>query len=105
MKKPKQNKQSASIYIPITMCNDYMSKGTLEKLFPNKTYELLINYPLTHPARFNIKTGTKGMGIIQLIKKIGQLYRDIYESEPDTEYCDDNGKYGIYGHSIDDLML
>jgi hypothetical protein len=105
--KIKQDKQRAILHVPVTMCNSIW-KGDFEKLPPNETYELKIDYPLTHPARFNIKTGAKGMNIIQLIKKIGELYEMIYEAEPDNdEPCDEDEDvlYGIYGHGIDDLSL
>src|SRR5208283_3116226 len=104
LKKPKQNKQNADLNIPITMCNSTW-KGDFEKLPSNETYELKIDYPLTHPARFNIKTGAKGMNLLQLIKIIGELYEKIYEAEPDDDFCDEDGIYGIYGHGIDDLNL
>jgi hypothetical protein len=67
---------------------------------PNNKFELIINYPLSHPARININTGKTGMRFIGLVKKIKKAYHKIYEQDDK-----DPDLYGIYGHSIDDLML
>lgn len=97
--KKKTNKQSVDVHIPVTMLSSKWG-GNFEKLPPNKTYELLIDYPLTHPARFKIKTGKNGLNLAGLLGKIGKLYDEIYEA-------DDSGyeRYGIRNHDIGDLNL
>jgi len=97
--KKKTNKQSVDVHIPVTMLSSRWG-GNFEKLPPNKTYELLIDYPLDCPARFKIKTGKNGLNLAGLLGKIGKLYEEIYEA-------DDQGddRYGIYGHDIGDLSL
>ena len=98
------NIQDITVNISITSL-DAIWKGDTRKLPPNKTYELLIDYPLTYPAKFEIKTGKTGMDFLKLLKIIGEKYIEIYDAEPDSAYCDDDGSYGIWGHSIDDLCL
>lgn len=62
---------------------------------PNTTFKLLINYPCKGTF-FIIQVRDKGWGSLQLIRKIGECYKKIYE---------DPGKYGVYGHDIGDLYL
>jgi hypothetical protein len=100
----KANKESVSLSIPLTYI-DAVWKGDFNKLPANQTYDLLIDYPLTHPATVKIKTGKGGMNLIKLVKVIGNAYTKIYEAEPDSEYCDEDGTYDIWGHGIDDLCL
>ena len=101
----KTNKQSITLDIPIT----YLAatwKGSFDKLPANKTYELIIDYPLSNPARYQIKTGKTGMGLVKLLGTIGKLYQktyDVEDSSMDNE--EDGGRYGIWGHDIGDLAL
>lgn len=62
----------------------------------NEEFTLTIDYPLSNAAKFKIKSGKTGMGTAKLIDKICKLYHKVYENEE---------KYGIWGHSIDDLNL
>lgn len=94
----KKNKESLDIHIPVTYLGSTW-KGNFEKLPANKTYELIIDYPLENPAKFKIKTGRSGMNLITLLGKIGELYQETYDKEDAT------GCYKIYGHDIDDLNL
>jgi hypothetical protein len=98
--KKKTNKQSVNVHIPVTMLTSNWG-GNFEKLPPNKTYELLIDYPLDNPAKFKIKTGKKGIVLTDLLALIGKFYEKVYE----TDDNDGGETYGIYGHSIDDLNL
>lgn len=86
-------------------------------LAPNKEYKLVIDYPLTVPAVFEIKTGTKGLTRAQIIEKVVKFYHKIYKEEDKSvghktghipgmfNRQKSEGKYGIWGHDISDLML
>ena len=92
--------QNVQVFIPMTMVGSSSFKGQFENLPPNETYTLLIDYPhMDNYPSFKIKTGKNGLGLIKLLSKIGDLYRKIY----DDEDCD--GRYGIFGHDIDDLSI
>jgi len=69
-------------------------KGNVD-LPRNKVYTLVIDYPLDNPAKFQIKTGIKGMSSIQVIDKIIKSYHKVYEQNI----------HGVWGHDIGDLML
>lgn len=102
--KKKANKQSADVHVPVTMIS-YSWKGNIS-LPRNKIYTLFIKYPLSNPAKFDIKTGKNGMGIIELIGAIGKVYKKIYEIDDLEEKSNnDNFTYGVWGHDIGDLNL
>lgn len=81
-------------------CNTKISdiENKMEDVFlpANEIFTLEIDYPLDKPAKFKIKTGKTGIGTAKLITKICFLYHKIYENDE---------KYGIWGHCIDDLTL
>lgn len=85
------------VNLQISEIDDYWkSNGNIGIcLLPNKIYTLTIDYPLDNPAVFDINTGKKGINIINLIGKIGKLYRKVYDEKHDE----------IWGHHIDDLCL
>lgn len=89
------DKQSVSLYVPIYALSKSW-KGTFNKLPPNKTYTLIIGYPLNNPAKIEVKTGKTGMGVANLLAKIGESYRNVYDNAE---------RFGIWGHDIDDLIL
>ena len=91
----KKSLQSATLFIPIISL-DAVWKGDASSLPPNKTYSLIIDYPLDKPAVFKIKTGKKGMSFLSLLNKIGIFYNRVYE---------DGHKYVVWGHDISDLSL
>lgn len=98
----KKNKESVTLDIKVADITASIWKGDLQKLPANKTYQLIIDYPLDKPAIYKIHTSKTGMGMLALISKIGKLYEKTYEDEDATE---DGGRYGIWGHSIEDLCL
>lgn len=80
---------------------------------------IIINYPLTNEYRFTIESES-GFDREQLLKKISENYFKLYEEEEisatiktipiekrTTMYNRNqtNGKYGIWGHDITDLVL
>jgi hypothetical protein len=91
----KANKESATLMIPITYLNAKWI-GSIKTLPRNRTYELIIDYPLSIDAVYQIKTGKAGMSSFRLLKEIGKAYDDVYNNQE---------KYGVWGHSIDDLAL
>lgn len=70
--------------------------GSLGSLLPNSNYELMIDYPLENPVKFEITTGSKGLSPGELLRKIGKIYEKIYQSPE---------KYKVYGHDVEDLSL
>jgi hypothetical protein len=81
---------------------------------------LIIDYPLTNKATFELTTEGKGFTRKQLILLISQKYHEVYDEEEATATIKTvpadkrgqllnrnktNGKYGIYGHDITDLDL
>jgi len=106
--KKKTNKQSVNIHVPMTMIS-YSWEGNIS-LPPNETYVLHVDYPLRKPAKFDIKTGKNGMGVIELINTIGKIYDKMYEVDDKEDLLSDDEDfegytYDICGHSIDDLSL
>lgn len=88
--------KNSSLVLAIPVIELMYFKGDFQKLPANKTFELVIDYPLKHPALFKIKTGKSGMGLNLLLLKIGKNYEKVYQNE---------SKYGIWGHNIGDLQL
>jgi len=86
------NRQVAECDIHI---ETWRKKGTAS-LKPNTTYTLVIDYPLSRPAEFKIKSGKSGVDLSNLINKIVDRYYKIYKDEE---------KYGIWGHCLGDLRL
>ena len=78
--------------------NRLPSKFTIEKeqeLLP-KGVNITISYPLKNPYTFTAKC----RNLNDLINEITLAYRRIYEEEKENP-----GKYGIWGHHIEDLWL
>ncbi len=62
---------------------------------PKQTFKLFIDYPLHNKAQFDLNTGN-GMGFLGIIKQISKAYKKVYSAP---------GKYGIWGHCIEDLVV
>ena len=62
----------------------------------NHTVDVVISYPLTNKHIFTVKCST----LNELINEIVLAYKRIYEEEKENP-----GKYGIWGHRIEDLWL
>lgn len=76
------------------------------------TTALKIDYPLKNPAIKIIKYSS----LYELIDEIRRVYKEVYKEEDETmtEYHPSgiplnrgwsNGKYGIWGHVIEDLVI
>ena len=84
---------------------------------PNKEYILVISYPVSTNYKAKLKTGKKGMTRLQLASQICKHYRKMYAEEDSSAGGDpghipgmlnraqSEGKYGIWGHDIGDLVL
>lgn len=90
----KKDRQSIRVDVQVEMLDCF--KGDLQQLPPNQTFELVIDYPVSTPAVYKIKTGKRGMGLGRLLRKIGEAYRRVYKAE---------AKYGVWGHYITDLAI
>jgi len=85
----------------------------------NKIFNLVIDYPLTKPFEKMICTGKNGMTRLQLARKVAKCYYRIYREEEEStripvvfglhvpKFNRDrtNGKYGIFGPRLGDLIL
>jgi len=85
--------------------------------FPRAT--LLIEFPLTHPARISIAAALpQGFTRGELVRTICEEYAHVYAAEEGTapeevtehhgvrrERARSDGAYGIWGHSLEDLVL
>lgn len=81
---------------------------------------IIIDYPLTNKVTFEISSSNEGFSRKRLIQEIGKKYYEIYEEEEKTATIktipedkrttirnrnSTNGKYGIWGHDLSDLVL
>jgi len=83
----------------------------------NKTYTLQIDYPLSTLFTHEFNTSEKGMTRAEFIKMVVDAYHFIYDVEDDTvghktgnisrmyNREKSSGKYGIWGHHLEDLVL
>jgi hypothetical protein len=80
---------------------------------------LTIDYPVKAPVSFKIES-ENGFTKAELLEKVGQTYQEIYTTEEATSTIKTvplaerkglinrnttDGKYGVWGHDIDDLDL
>lgn len=91
----KTNTQSINCDIPVS--NGEYFNGKDLWLPGNRTYTLVIDYPFSKAAEYEIKT-KKGMGLAGLMKQIYKCYIRKYRA---AERDDDDG----YWHGIDDLVI
>ncbi len=88
-------------------------------VLPEHKVTLIIDYPLTNEVRFELES-TTGFSRAQLLKEISAQYYKLYQEEESTATIktipvdkrttlynrnETNGKYGIWGHDIADLVL
>jgi len=86
-------------------------------LKPKTKYFIEITYPLSKPCLAQFTTGKSGLTRGKLADRICKLYRKVYSTEDDTTDTPPgmvpgmlnrnktSGKYGIWGHCIEDLCL
>ncbi len=89
-------------------------------VLPFKTAKIIVDYPLSFPDTFEIKTTGQGFSRKQLILAISNRYHEIYKLEETTATTktlpidkrgslinrnETNGKFGVCCHDITDLDL
>jgi len=90
-----------------------------ETVISQHSVTIIIDYPLTNEYKFDLSSDT-GFTRVHLLNEINKAYRKIYAEEEASATIktipiekrkklinrnDTNGKYGIWGHDIEDLML
>lgn len=90
-------KNTQSIHCDIPVTNGEYFNGKDIWLPGNRVYTLIIDYPFSKEARYDIKT-KKGMGLAGLMKQIYKCYIRKYNA---AEKDDDDG----YWHGIEDLVI
>lgn len=89
-----------------------------EVVISEKEATIIIDYPLTNAYTFNLRS-EKGFTRERLFKEISENYFKLYEEEEKSASVktqpmeeremynrnETNGKYGIWGHDIADLIL
>jgi hypothetical protein len=93
--------------------------GGDEVVISENRITIIIDYPLNNPYTFNL-VSEKGFTKETLIKEISKHYHRIYDEEENTSTIktipvgkrtkiynrnQTNGKYGIWGHDLADLVL
>jgi hypothetical protein len=96
-------------------------RGSDEIVFTATELIVVLDYPLREEFSFPISaSSSKGFTRAELVRKIADLYKRVYEEEARTSKIpvipteqreglinrnETNGKYGIWGHDLDDLIL
>jgi len=90
-----------------------------EVVIPCQKVTVMIDYPLAKPVFFHLTGDTKGFTRRQLLLELSKKYHEIYDEEERTATTkttpmderktmnrnETNGKYGIWGHDLADLVL
>ena len=83
----------------------------------NQEYELMIIYPLDTPFVTQLKSGSKGLTRADIVNFVVKCYKKIYQEEDKSTNISagkipgmynrnsTDGKYGIWGHDLSDLIL
>jgi hypothetical protein len=112
-----------SSYKPGSKLDEYaeedgrVSPDPKEIVLNEGTYELEITYPLSNPFKGKFKVGKRGLSREKLVEKVIASYNHIYATEDGDvgaktgnipgmlNRARSNGRYGIWGHDMSDLML
>ena len=103
--------EKASTEIPLLVNGD-------KAVIHDTAINIIIDYPLTNPYTFHLSSAT-GFTPAMLLKAISKHYYLLYAEEENTASIktlpmskrkianrnQTNGKYGVWGHDISDLML
>ncbi len=81
-------------------------KNADEIVLPFKSAILIIDYPLTNPASFQLSTREDGFSRKALVEEISKKYYSIYEEEKKNFKRDSaSGQYGIWEGESMNLYL
>lgn len=76
---------------------------------PGEKFKLVINYPLRFPYKVGIDGGKNGLTRRKVLEFVIKCYKQIYKEEDEFRMSSNknttDGKYGIWGHNISDLVL
>ncbi len=84
---------------------------------PNKEYTLVIDYPLSTPAKRTFKSGKNGLSRGKFVSIVRSFYKKVYDIEDGTTKIkpayiknmfnrnSTDGAFGIWEHDIGDLVL
>lgn len=120
-----QKKNFENGFIPWVSIQDYQKEidqlhNADEIVIPENEATLIIDYPVNNPTSFTLKTTEKGFSRKVLISEINKKYLELYEEEEKTAKTktipkeqrkglinrnQTDGKYGIWGHDLGDLVL
>lgn len=92
-----------------------------EVVFTGTNLTVVLDYPLRKEVSFPISTSSpQGFTRAELVRKVASLYKRVYEEEAQSSKIavipleqrkglinrnETNGKYGIWGHDLSDLVL
>ncbi|EFC40831.1 predicted protein [Naegleria gruberi] len=117
--------EEQNVYVSVQCYEDELERyEDTTDLIPNRqSITIEYDYPLSIPARKTFERPVNGFTQRQLVALICRGYKEIYEEEDGSSSitaqpmrdqdpncslinrCSTNGKYGIWGHEIGDLML
>lgn len=109
-------------YISLDDANKYIKRliNADEIVIPYSRVSVFIDYPLEKPAIITLMASNKGFSRKELVQKISKAYHEIYKEEElsakqktipikDRKTLANrnqtDGKYGIWGHDLADLVL
>lgn len=72
---------------------------------PAGSLQVYISYPLKKPVIYKIPDSKKPYSYKDLAILVSNIYKQIYKEEEQSAHVSPNGKYGIWGHAIEDLYL
>lgn len=75
-----------------------------ELITPLETLSVQFDYPLSQPTILTFKN-KGGFTRLDLFRIIYEGYTVIYDEEEDAVVLDEDMPHGIWGHSIDDLVI
>lgn len=96
-------------------------RNARDRVILQSSIKVLIDYPLQHPVTVTLKSpNRKYFTRAKLIRTVAQAYQKVYREEAKTATTPEektyqerglihraptDGKYGIYGHVLGDLVL
>ncbi len=76
-----------------------------EIILEEGNYTIVVNYPIERPYKKKVKVGSDGISRKALVDIAVESYKHVYSFVEGDEDSMNWNKYGIWGHSIGDLIL